>query len=80
MLLLLSVLLAGIILGNLVEFRGGGIVLKSLPVVLDCGFAEICNGAYPCFSKLSVCFKLREKSGLVSSWVSACCKDRAIRW
>ena len=67
-------------MGNLVKFRGGGIVLRSLPVVLDCGFAEIFTGAYPCFSKLSVYFKLRGKRGLMSSWVSACCKDRAISW
>ena len=51
-------------MGNLVKFRGGGIVLKSLPFVLDCGFAEIGTGAYPCFSKLSVCFKLRGKGDL----------------
>ena len=67
-------------MGNLVKFRGGGIVLRSLPVVLDCGFPEIYTGAYPCFSKLSVYFKLRGKRGLMPSWVSACCKDRAISW
>ena len=48
--------------------------------MLDCGFPEIYTGAYPCFSKLSVYFKLRGKRGVMPSWVSACCKDRAISW
>ena len=49
--------------------------------MLDCGFAKISTWAYPCFSKLSVSFKLGAGEGggsegrLVSSWVSACCTD-----
>ena len=61
--------------GSLVEFRGRGGCSKEPVLCWIVDFAEISTGTYPCFSKLSVAFKLR---GFGSSWMSAYCTDTGL--
>ena len=45
--------------GSLVKFQGGGVVLKFICFVVECGFSVFFyTGAYPCLSKPSVSLKL----------------------